>query len=117
MKHNVITCKDGQKIRRLSRWIKVREAVNVSPRSCLFDYSDDDGEGNKLAFYFVFRGQRYALGRFIRCGSPWLPVSYSWEDEEGKMQFLSGADCTEYYRPLLIELDDAGEYVRVYEEA
>ena len=38
------------------------------------------------------------------------------ENEDGKKSFLSGYDCTQYYNPYLIEIDDGGEYVRLFEE-
>ena len=40
-----------------------------------------------------------------------------WEDENGKLQYLSGYDSENYYNPIMIEFSEACEYVRVYKEA
>lgn len=36
-------------------------------------------------------------------------------EENGKLHFLC-VDSENWYNPILIEIDDGGEYVRVYEE-
>ena len=122
-----ITCKDGKKIVRVSRWIKIRTAWDITPRHSLYDYSRDeygrhpyqDGfdptNGTHLD-YFRFNGRKYALEEFLSCGSAWVSTTWQWEDENGKLQFISGVQQDNYFNPLLIEIDDGCEYVRVYEE-
>ena len=39
------------------------------------------------------------------------------ENEDGKTSFIAGYDSQNCFNPILIEVDDCGEYVRVYEEA
>ena len=133
MKEITITEKwqDGKetqkKIRRLSRWIKVRTAIDITPRSTLWDYvTDENGlrpyddsfnaENGTYCDYFVFRGIKYALDRFYRLGCMWLPYSYSWQEKDG-LHYISGCDMYgNLYHSYLIEMDKCGEYVRVYEE-
>ena len=62
--------------------------------------------------YFRFGGRAYAINQFFRLD---FPIFF--ENEEGKTTYLSGYDSENYYNPLLIELDDCGEFVRLYEEA
>ena len=35
---------------------------------------------------------------------------------DGKLHYLSGYDCNEWYKPYLCEIDDGGEYIRLYQE-
>lgn len=65
--------------------------------------------------YFIYHGKKYALNQFMRLGSNFIPEVYQFE-ENGKTQFLSGVDSENYYNPLLIEVDEYGESVRIYEE-
>lgn len=103
-------------IARISRFIRIRSEC-VTNRHSLFDYCDGDSEydGKRTLDYFVFKGKKYALNQFLRLGSPFIPEKYQFIEND-KMQFLSGVDSENYYNPLLIELDECGEYVRVYEE-
>lgn len=96
---------DGMKIKRVSRWIQIH-CDYVSPRHELYGYSDD---GSLL--YFKFDGRRYALGEFMRFS--WGPITF---DENGEQKTLAGYDSAEYYYPLLIEISESGEYVRLYKE-
>jgi len=96
---------NGRQFRRVSRWIKVNYKT-VTSRHSLADYAD----GDSLA-YFRHGGREYALGQFMRLTAPEF-----FENEDGKKSFLSGYDCTQYYKPYLIEIDDGGEYVRLFEE-
>ena len=117
---------DGRVIVRKSRWIRVRNAYDVTPRHSLWYYAMDGygrrsgnpgfdpSEGIYLD-YFVWNGRKYAIERFMRCGSVWCPTVITWEEND-KLHAISGIDSEEYFRPILIELDECGEYVRVYEE-
>ena len=117
----VITTKEGRDIARVSRWIKVRHAYNVTGRHPLAYYATDENGnlGSSMGFdpskgtyldYFVWNGRKWALNQFYRLDWP-----YMWE-EDGKLFFLSGYDSENYFNPIMIELDECCEYVRVYEE-
>jgi hypothetical protein len=77
----------------ISRWIRIR-------------FTQRDG-----ASYFIFRNRRYHLDEFMRLTYPIM-----WEDAEGKLHHLSGYDAGDWYNPILLEMDDCGEYVRLWEE-
>lgn len=96
---------NGRQFRRVSRWIKVNYKT-VTSRHRLAEYAD----GDEL-IYFRHGGREYALGQFMRLTAPEF-----FENEDGKKSFLSGYDCTQYYKPYLIEIEDGGEYVRLFEE-
>ena len=106
----------GRTIARVSRYIKIRTDY-VTSRHSLYDYADSSSEedGKRLLDYFIYHGKKYALNQFMRLGSNFIPEVYQFE-ENGKTQFLSGVDSENYYNPLLIEVDEYGESVRIYEE-
>lgn len=85
----------------------------VAKRHSLAEYVDfsnsEDGKG--LLNWFRFHGEKYAIGQFMRLTTP-----YFFKDENGKTSYLCGYDCENYYNPLLIEITDSGEYVRLYRE-
>ena len=103
--------KDGKEITRLSRWIKVRTDYNITERHSLYYYANDCGDGGKCVDYFIFRDRKYAIGQFFILDYPIF-----FEDTDGKTTYLCGYDCENYYNPLLIEIADCGEYVRVYSD-
>ena len=96
---------NGRQFRRVSRWIKVNYKT-VTSRHRLAEYAD----GDEL-IYFRHGGREYALGQFMRLTAPEF-----FENEDGKKSFLSGYDCTQYYKPYLIEIEDGGESVRLFAE-
>ena len=117
---------DHHKLYRVSRWIKIHFSEKVSVRSPLWDYATDENgycpysdhfnpANGCYVDYFVFNGRKYALSQFLRLSQPWgFPVIF--KDEHGKMVSLAGYDLENYYRPIMIEVDDVGESVRVYVE-
>lgn len=113
---------------RLSRWIRIKQNYNPKKNNSLWDYvTDENGykpynekfnpEEGLFLDYFTFNGKNYALEQFYRLGNPFfVPVSYSYETEDGKVNYLSGIDMDgNIYNPLYIEIDENGEFVRVYE--
>lgn len=103
---------DKRKIVRKSRWIQIHHDY-VTKRHSLFDYADDyenPGVEGVLA-WFRHKDRKYALGQFMKLTHPMF-----FEDENGKTNYLCGYDCTQYYKPYLIEIDDCGEAVRLYTE-
>lgn len=104
---------DNTKIKRVSRWIKLRVAYNITSRHSLYDYAEKIGETENCLDCFVYNGKKYALNQFIRMGSFFSPhVTMFYENDE--LHHLSGYDAENYFNPLLLELDDCGEYVRLY---
>lgn len=113
---------DGKKIYRLSRWIKIKHNYNVSIRNSLYNYATDENgylpaqqNFNKDSCltldYFEWNGRKYAIEQFLKLGYPMF-----FENEEGKTSFISGYDCENWYDPILIELNDCCESVRVFTE-
>lgn len=121
MKTEIIT-KDNRVIYRCSRWIKRQTNYNPNKRNSLFYYATDENgyregqtgynpENGLYLDYFRWNGRNWAIEQFLRLDYPIM-----WEDKQGKLNFLSGYDSENYYNPILIEIDETGEYIRVYEE-
>lgn len=100
-----ITTQDGNKYRRVSRWIRI-DCIPVTARHALAEYAD----GGTVSC-FRHSGRRYAINQFMRLTYPEF-----YTDENGKTGHLSGYDATQWYKPLLIEIDDGGEYIRLFQE-
>jgi hypothetical protein len=119
---------DRYKYRRVSRWIQIRQNYNPGKRNRLWDYvTDENGrhpyqdnfspENGLFLDYFIFNGRTYAIEQFIGFGSIADCIGHhTGYIENGEKYYLSGFDSEDYYRPILLELDDCGERVRVYEE-
>lgn len=122
---------DGtRKFTRVSRWISVKHNYNPSKRNSLYYYVTDgygyksgeskfDPENNGGAYldYFTWNGRNYAVEQFLALGNPfWNPVTYSYEDADGKKCYLSGVEMENYYNPIYVEFDECCEMVRVYQE-
>lgn len=116
---------------RVSRWITVKTNYNPTPKNSLWDYAEDgygykpssdkfnpDEHGGLYLTYFTYKGRNYATEQFLALGNPFYnPVTYSYEDEDGKIYYLSGVDGDNYYNPIFVEFDECCERVRIYEEA
>lgn len=63
--------------------------------------------------YFRHNGRRYYIDNFLRIGYP-NPHTVEIEAADGEKITLCGHESEVYYKPLFIELDDAGEAARVY---
>lgn len=126
MKQFVTT--DGCTVTRVSRWIKVQHNYNPNRANSLWDYVTDlygynehsehynPRQGLVLDF-FRFDGQTFALSQFGLLGGPWAggqPLTFT--DTDGKLTVISGYDMDNYYSPLLMEMDEYGEYIRLYKE-
>lgn len=99
----------GIEVKRVSRWIQI-QCAGVTEKHSLHGYSSD-GE----LLFFNHDRRKYALGQFLRFdfGPKSKVVYYEGNGEKG---ILSGYDSTEYYYPLMIEIDPKGEAVRLYQE-
>lgn len=122
-----IVTKEGRTLMRLSHWIKVRQAYNITPKHSLYYYCTDERgyqpgqsqfnpENGTFLDYFRFQGRKWAIDQFIQFGGMMGGYPPMWEDENGKLQYLSGYDSENYYNPIMIEFSEACEYVRVYQE-
>ena len=87
----------------------------MTKRHSLSDYADfygtDDENIGRLS-YFKYKNKLYAIGQFMKISAPEF-----FENEDGKQSFLCGYDCTNYYKPLMCELSDSADYIRLFEEA
>ena len=80
--------------RRISRHIRIDYNLNGDP-------------------YFRHGGKRYKIADFMRVNYPsCAPLEVIAQD--GERVELHAYEAKNYYKPLFIELDDAGETVRVY---
>lgn len=109
----IINTIDGKKIKRVSRWLKIRSTYGITARHSLYDFCDTYNDNS--IDYFIYKGKKYALGQFMRFGGCCTSAYIQWY-ENGKLCFLSGYDCTNFYNPLLIEVSECGEAVRLYME-
>lgn len=92
--------------RQSSRWIQI-QYKEVTPRHRLWDYSD-----NGTLCYFRHNGREYALGQFVR-------LKYC--SDNGNINLEDGTqlvayDCTEHYKPYLLELGRTSDLVRLWTE-
>ena len=126
----IVTCTDGTKLRRISRWIKLQCNWHPTSRNSLWDYACDGsgyhpyqdrfnpGEGLYLD-YFRFRGKTYALEQFCVLGSVWLGGHpHYYVDKKGKLGAIGTIymDGPIFGPALYAEWDEYCEHVRLYEE-
>lgn len=109
MQRNFLTT-EGTIIVRKSRWIQIHHDY-VTKKHSLFEYADDyETPGTEgLLVWFRHKGKKYALGQFMRFNK----IQYF--EDNGKRCSIGGYDYTQYYKPYLIEIDDCGEAVRLYQ--
>ena len=121
-------CNNGRKLVRLSRWITIQHNYNPSPKNRLAYYiTDGNGYSNGQANFdkstglyldfFRWNGRNYAINQFLILGGPWTGGQpYMFTDTDGCTTVVSAYDGENYYNPIMIELDDCAEHVRVYQE-
>ena len=109
MKHTEITTLDKKTVYRVSNWISIQSAY-ITPRSDLWYYAEQDEDGKHgCVDYFRFNGRKYAVNQFISRWSPWGGGCETLPD------FICGYDADgDIYNPLLLELNDEGNAVRLY---
>ena len=125
----IITCTDGTKLRRISRWIKLQCNLAPNSRNSLWNYACDGsgyhpyqdrfnpGEGLYLD-YFRFRGRTYALEQFFVLGGMWTGGKpYFYKDDYGLHTIATVDMDGPIFGPALYgEWDEYCEHVRLYEE-
>lgn len=83
----------NRKYKTASRWIKIQYTLkDCKP-------------------YFRHYGLRYYFENIMRLSYPIM-----WEDKDGKLNHISGYDAIQFWNPYLVELDEGGEHVRLWEE-
>ena len=107
---------NGQKIQRVSRWIRIRQAYNITEKHTLHYYAENIDDNENVLDYFIFHGKKYAINQFYRFGTMFNPGAMPMFYEKDKLHFISGYDSENYYNPIMIELSECCEYVRIYED-
>jgi hypothetical protein len=110
------TTTDGTTIQGTGRWIAIQCAPGITARHSLWDYGDDNGDGTRALWFFNHYGHRFALGQFLRFGGPWGPAAVPmWEEADG-LHHMAGIEMDRWDAPLMIELSEGGDAVRVWQE-
>lgn len=101
-------------LKRVSRWITVNSKM-ITNRHSLWCYADKEDKNDKNGYilYFRWNGREYAMQQFI---SRFSMYGFDKECKEFP-SFIHGYDADgNVFRPLLIEIDEHGEKVRLYLE-
>lgn len=113
---------------RVSRWIKIRQNYNPNKRNSLWDYVTDengchpyqdrfDPENGLSLDYFTWNGRNYAISQFMVFGAAWDCIGhFVGYIENGEDHYIQGFDSHDLFNPILVEVDEYGENVRIYEE-
>ena len=110
------TTDDGHIIQGTGHWIPIRCEPSITKRHQLWEYGDENGDGTRSALYFSHYGHRFALGQFVRYGGHWgHPVPIMWEEADG-LHHMAGVQADRWDAPLLIELSESCDAVRVWQE-
>lgn len=111
-------------VARVSNWIKIRTNYNPSKRNSLYYYvTDENGyRSNSKYFnensdlyldYFTWNKRNWAIDQFILFGGLMGGIPEKFKDGD-KTITLNFYDSENYYNPIMLELDESGEKVRVY---
>ena len=125
-----IVTKDGRKLRRISRWIKIQQNYNPSKRNALWDYVTDgygyhpyqdkfDPKDGLFLDFFKFRGHTFALEQFYALGSAWVGMApHMYDDVDGKLGVIGALymDGPIFGPAMYGEFDECCEHVRLYED-
>lgn len=94
-----------------SRWIKIRY-MYITEKHSLWDYAEPCSLANKRQLCcFKHKDKLYAIDQFMRLSYPIM-----FDDTNGDQVIIGGYDSASYYNPYLLEIDDGGEYVRLWIE-
>ena len=102
----IITCTDGTKVKRVSRWIKLNNEL-VTPKSRFYDDSD-----NGEIVTFRHRGSKYSLNSDVM--RLFYPLMY-YDDNGNYLNPISGYIAFGAWIQYYVEIDDTGEAIRLYE--
>lgn len=98
-------------IKRVSRWISIQN-LDVTEKHSLYYYGEDIEDSKKRSVMaFRYNGRWYAVNQFIaRFGMYGFDVNC-----KDYPSFISGYDGDgNIYNPLMCELDEYGEKIRLY---
>lgn len=128
MKHKVfIENGTGATFERISGWLPRQTIYNPTSRHSMYYYRTDeygyrehDSEFNPVNGTYVdgykYKGTWYAVERFFALGSaflggtPFMPVA-----DDGEQVVIGAMDMDgNLYNPLYLEMDEYGEYGRLY---
>lgn len=123
---SLIKTTDGKTLKRVSRWIHIQTNYKPNKRNALWDYARD-GNGNgpsskkfdkdsAVIDFFFWNGRTWAIEQFYSLSGPFGGSPMFFENEDGKMSYIAGYDSENYFNPILIEMSDSCEWVRVYVE-
>lgn len=101
------------KLKKVSSWLKVYRNYNVSERNRLYDYASTENGGKRLD-YFRYNGNTYAINQFWERFNEWDYNPYA--DLNNYPEFIVGWQGDEFIHPLLLEIDETGEKVRLWKE-
>ena len=98
--------------KKASRWIKI-EYRYITKQHSLWNYADYEDKLDDKCCLICFKhsGKLYALNQFMRLSYPIM-----FDDKNGEKVIISAHDSTQWYNPYLLEMDDNGEYVRLWNE-
>ena len=100
-----------KELKKVSRWISVN-GMEVTKNHSLYCYGEDTENGKRYVYTFRYNGRLYALDQFLnRFGM----LGFDKECKEYP-KFIIGYDGENYFNPLLIEIDECGEKVRLWRE-
>lgn len=117
---------ESKHLQRVSRWITIKQNYDPCKNNRLWDYVTDESgyysyqdkftpDNNLCLDYFRFNGRTYAINQFFAFGSIADCIGHSiGYIENDEKHYLAGYDSENYYNPLLIEIDEYGEKVRLY---
>lgn len=102
-----------KELKRVSRWIRI-DSLEVTKKHSLYCYAgkDDEYNGKYTVLAFRYKNRWYALEQFL---SRFGIMGFD-KDCKEYPAFISGYDGENYYNPLLMEMDEYGEKVRLYTE-
>ena len=112
-------------VERLSRWITVKHAYDITPRHSLYDFCTDENGYRpwQLEFnpvngtyldYFEWKGEKYAIAQFICYGGMAEFGHFHGYIENGEKHYFAGYDSMTIFDSMLSETDKYLERVRVY---
>lgn len=112
-----ITCKDGTKFIRVSRWISRKTDYNITEKHGLYCYAEDCGDDTKCVDYIIYKGYRIPLGAMYCLGSLFIGGNNYEFIENGETHFISAVDMDgDIYDPYYIECDPWGDKFRLYKK-
>lgn len=107
----IITSTDGKQYQIISEWKPIRY-MNITHNHSLWDFGEEtDNKKYRMIAYFDFYNRRYAISQFMRVEPP-----IAFYDRLGYMQVISGYDSLGGISPMLLQVNDGGNYMRLFKQ-